>query len=384
MSNRQRSSALSRRLAMPLSRRRLVTSLAAAGLAAPIVTAGRGAAATPQRTLSTSRQTARPAAAFVAKAIHFNPAFSDDPNAVAPLVDLIDRTELNALVVDVKEDGVYYDTGVQLFQDAGDVLPLYDVTDLLDTLRAHDIYAIARLVVFKDTTLAEARPDLAVGDATTGGVWHDVNGVAWVNPFAAEVREANADLAVELAKLGFAEIQFDYVRFPTDGDLDAMDFGRPVTEAIRTQAIVDFLGACGKKLAPTEARVGADVFGFTLLLDDLGIGQNVGPIAKVVDYVCPMVYPSHFPNGSIAVDGHPNDFPSETIAISMAAGERKLPDQAAKLRPWLQDFSLPGLREYGPADVRAQIDAAEAAGVGGWMVWNAANDYHETAFNPAE
>jgi hypothetical protein len=188
---------------------------------------------------------------------------------------------------------------------------------------------------------------------------------------------------VELVERGFDEIQFDYVRFPTDGDLSAMDFGREVTESVQVETIAGFLGEARANLAAGGAKVGADVFGFTLILDDIGIGQNVGRIAEVVDYVCPMVYPSHFPYGSIVVDGHPNDFPYETIQISLGAGEEKVAGLRGKLRPWLQDFSLPGMSDYGAAEVRAQIDAAEANGAAGWMIWNAASVYDEDAFAPA-
>jgi hypothetical protein len=319
---------------------------------------------------------------FAAKAVYLNPTM-DDGDDLDRLLGLIDRTELNALVIDVKEEGVYVETGVDLFHEAGTVVPYYDVATVLDVLHARDIYAIARLVVFKDTLLAEARPDLAVADAATGGPWRDMNGVAWVNPFSEEVWAANIDLAEELVGLGFDEIQFDYVRFPTDGDLEAMDFGREVTESVRVETIAGFLGEARTSLAP-GGKVGADVFGFTLILDDLGIGQNVRRIAEVVDYVCPMVYPSHFPNGSIVVDGHPNDFPYETIEISLAAGEEKIAEARGKLRPWLQDFSLPGMSDYGALEVRAQIDAAEANGAAGWMIWNAANVYHDDAFAPAD
>jgi hypothetical protein len=319
---------------------------------------------------------------FAAKAVYLNPTM-DDGYDLDRLLGLIDRTELNALVIDVKEEGVYVDTGVDLFHEAGTVVPYYDVVAVLDALHAHDVYAIARQVVFKDTPLAEARPDLAVADAATGGPWHDMNGVAWVNPFNEEVWAANIDLAGELVGRGFDEIQFDYVRFPTDGELEVMDFGREVTEPVRVETIAGFLGEARATLAASGARVAADVFGFTLLLDDLGIGQNVGRIAEVVDYVCPMVYPSHFPHGSILVDGHPNDFPYETIQISLGAGEEKVAGLRGKLRPWLQDFSLPGMSDYGAAEVRAQIDAAEANGAAGWMIWNAASVYHEDAFVPA-
>ena len=319
---------------------------------------------------------------FVAKAVYLNPTM-DDGYDLDRLLGLIDRTELNALVIDVKEEGVYVDTGVDLFHEAGTVVPYYDVAAVLDALRSHDVYAIARQVVFKDTPLAESRPDLAIADTATGGPWRDMNGVAWVNPFSEEVWAANIDLAVELVGLGFNEIQFDYVRFPTDGDLEAMNFGREVTESVRVETIASFLGEARTNLVAGGAKVGADVFGFTLLLDDIGIGQNVGRIAEVVDYVCPMVYPSHFPNGSLAVDGHPNDFPYETIEISLSVGEEKVGVARGKLRPWLQDFSLPGMSDYGAAEVRAQIDAAEANGADGWMIWNAASVYHEDAFAPA-
>ena len=208
---------------------------------------------------------------FVAKAVYLNPTM-DDGYDLDRLLGLIDRTELNALVIDVKEEGVYVDTGVDLFHEAGTVVPYYDVAAVLEALHAHDVYAIARQVVFKDTPLAEARPDLAVVDGATGAPWRDMNGVAWLNPFHEEVWAANIDLAMELVGRGFDEIQFDYVRFPTDGELEAMDFGREVTEPVRVETIAGFLGEARANLAPGGGKVGADVFGYTLLLDDIGIG----------------------------------------------------------------------------------------------------------------
>ena len=356
--------------AATFSRRRALGGLAGAALAGAMGLSARLAGATQ----------AAPDE-FVAKAVYLNPT-TDDGYDLDRLLALIDRTELNALVIDVKEEGVYVDTDVALFRDAGTVVPYYDVATVLDALRANDVYAIARLVAFKDTPLAEARPDLAVLDAATGGPWRDMNGVAWVNPFNEEVRAGLIDFAVELAGRGFDEIQFDYVRFPTDGDLEAMDFGREVTEAVRVETIAGFLGEARENIAAVGATTGADVFGFTLLQDDIGIGQNVAAIAEVVDYVCPMVYPSHFPNGSIAVDGHPNDFPYETIEISLGAGEERVAGARGKLRPWLQDFSLPGMSDYGAAEVRAQIDAAAKLGVPDWLLWNAGVVYTSAALDP--
>lgn len=343
-------------------------------LAASGTRPGRAAAAPPARQVD-----ATPSAA---KAIYMNPLITTEPDEFFRLVDMIERTELNALVVDVKEQGVYYPTEVALFQEIDAVRPILDVAGLLRTLNERGIAAIARLVTFRDDAVAENRPDLAVAD-TGGGVWRDMNGGAWGNPFAPELRAANIELAVELASLGFDEIQFDYVRFPTDGDLSTMDFGQPVDESTRVEAIASFLGQAREQLAPLGARTAADVFGYILLDDNIGIGQNVAALAPAVDLLCPMVYPSHFPNGSINVPGHPNDFPGETIAISMASGADKLNGEASKLRPWLQDFTLGTMSEYGAAAVRAQIDAADAAGTSGWMIWDPNNIYHEAAFAPA-
>ena len=363
------------------SRRRLLQAFAGGIFAATFATPRRAAAA--PRAGRAARQSDRSRAAV--KAVYFNPLAADPEEELTRLLDLVARTELNALVIDVKEDGgVYYETEVPLFRDAATFSPVLDVTDLVAALRERDVYAIARLVTFKDSGLAFARPDLAVLDAATGEPWLDYGDGSWLNPFAAEVRESSIALAAELAGLGFDEVQFDYVRFPSDGDLERVDYGREAPDEEKIATIAGFLGAGREALAPLGAQTAADVFGFTLLQEDIGIGQSVVPIAEAIDVVCPMVYPSHFPEGSIDVAGHPNDFPAETIQISMEAGADRLGGDAAQLRPWLQDFSLAGLGEYGPADVRAQIDAAEAVGTGGWMIWNAANDYQETAFAPAE
>jgi hypothetical protein len=315
------------------------------------------------------------------KAIYMNPLITTTADGFFALVDVIDRTELNALVIDVKEEGVYVDTQVALYRDSNAVNPALDVAGALRTLDKHAIRPIARLVVFKDNAVAAARPDLAVIDTTTGKPWVDAGGNSWLNPFKTEVWDAAAALGEELARQGFAEIQFDYVRFPSDGDLSVLDFGQPVDAAKQMDAITGFLSAAHTRLAAAGAQTAADVFGFTLLVDDIGIGQNVRNLRDAVDWVCPMVYPSHFPDGSIDVPGHPNDYPAQTIAISLQAGTNRIP--ADRLRPWLQDFTLPGMSPYGAPQVRAQIDAAEAAGTDGWMIWNASNEYDVDAFRAA-
>jgi len=319
------------------------------------------------------------------KALYMNPNISTTDEDVNRLIEIIDTTEANAIVIDIKEELIFYDSQVKFFQDAGTVRPIIDLPALLKKFQDRDIYTIARQVVFKDSLVAENRPDLAVLNSQTGDLWRDMNGVSWVNPMVHELWEANSDLAVEAAELGFDEIQYDYVRFPTDGDLSTTDFGIENTQENRENAIHKLLKMTREKLLPTGAKLSADVFGYTLLVDDdLGIGQNFVKVAEYVDYLSPMVYPSHFPNGSIAVDGHPNDFPYETIEISMRAGKKKLGGDASQIRPWLQDFSFFDLMPYGDDEVRAQIDAAEDVGTSGWLLWDPNNEYHPGALDPEE
>jgi len=316
------------------------------------------------------------------KGIYFNPNISNTQADIDRLINLINTTEVNALVIDIKEGLIFYDSKVPFFVNAGTVAPSFDLPALLATLEENDIYAIARLVVFKDSIVAEKYPELAVKNEVTGDVWRDMNGVAWVNPMDHTLWDANAALAVEAANLGFDEIQYDYVRFPTDGDLSTMDFGLEYNEENRVRAIRKFLAQSKEALLPTGAKLSADVFGFTMLVpDDLGIGQDITELAPVVDYLSPMVYPSHFPDGAMGLNGQPNDFPYETIEISLRTGREQL-GSARQLRPWLQDFDFFDMAPYGAEEVRAQIQACEDIGASGWMLWDPNNVYTIGALGP--
>jgi hypothetical protein len=316
------------------------------------------------------------------EAVYLSGNLAGDDAFVDQLIGLIDRTEINAVVIDVKEGDVFYDTKVKFFQDAGAVDATYDPAVLIKKFHDHGIYTIARLVVFNDPIVAEAHHELAVKD-DSGGLWLGSNGSPWVNPFDKELWQPNIDLAVEAAGFGFDEIQYDYVRFPSDGDLSTADFGPDYSEDGRVAAIVDFLKASHNALAPTGAMLAADVFGIVAVYpDDQGIGQRFADIAKVVDYICPMVYPSHFDESSIDVGGPPNAHPHDTVALSMKLALEKMSDTDLKLRPWLQDFTL-GDPPYGPDQVRAQISAAEEYDTSGWMLWNAGSTFTEDALNPS-
>jgi hypothetical protein len=322
------------------------------------------------------------------KAAYANQFALADPAEVDRLIELIDTTELNALVVDIKQDTIYYDTQVSFFRDLeGVVVPLYDPAELLAKLDEHGIYSIARMVVFKDPLVAEQRPDLAVRDENTGGSWRDFNGSAWVNAFYPELWDANIELALEAGELGFDEIQFDYVRFPSDGDLTTADFGPDYSAEAREGAISGFVERASEQIRPTGTKLAADLFAMIALQDnDQGIGQRLSKLAPLVDYICLMVYPSHYSEGNInSAPGHPNDYPYETVKETLERAELLVPGTASKQRPWLQDFSNPveGQREYTAEDVAAQIEAAEEAGASGWMLWNPSNDFSVDALDPA-
>ena len=321
---------------------------------------------------------------FMVKGVYLNGTAAGYPDVVDHIIGLINRTELNAVIVDTKDGVVYYDSQVDFFRDAGAVRPTYDAEELLAKFKENGIYVIARQVAFKDPLIAEAHPDLAVKDEKTKELWTGWAGEPWVNPLKKGLYQPNVDLATETAELGFDEIQYDYIRFP-DGDLKGADFGKSYEDVNkRIGAVTTLLKMTQEALRPLGVKLSADVFGWMLLVDDdQGIGQRFPDVADVVDYISPMVYPSHFPTGSLALDGPPNDYPYQTIDISLSLGMAKIPGLELRMRPWLQDFTLPGQMEYGPDEIRAQINAAENVGSSGWMIWNVDADYTEGGFHEA-
>ena len=320
------------------------------------------------------------------KAIYANLGVLSDPERWNRLIEIADTTEVNAIVIDVKQDAIYYDAQVPFFRNIdGMITPIFDPKQLLAELEAHGIYSIARMVVFKDPLVAESRPDLAVRDEVTGEPWLDTNGTPWVNAFNQELWEANADLGAELAQLGFDEVQYDYIRFPSDGDLRTADFGNDYSQEERRAAITGAVALGSEKVRAAGAAFSIDLFPIIALLgDDQGIGQTLQDLTPLADYISLMIYPSHFERGNIPVDGHPNDFPAETVTYTLQQSQQWAPGTMKKMRPWLQDFTYPleGYSAYGPAEVRAQIDAAESQGVSGWLLWNAAGEFQVSALSP--
>jgi hypothetical protein len=298
-----------------------------------------------------------------------------------PALKLINDTELNALVVDVKGDRgmIPYRSSVSLAAEVGGqrIITVRDMDGLIASFKEKGIYTIARIVVFKDDLLATARPDLAV-KTPTGELWRDREHLAWVDPFRKEVWNYNIQIAEEAAKLGFDEIQFDYVRFP---DSHSPRFSQPSTEEARVKAIAGFLQEAKSRLAPYNVFLAADIFGYVCWnLNDTDIGQKLDPIASAVDYLCPMLYPSGFQFG-IPGFRNPVQNPHEIVYLSLKKAQERTKISPLRFRPWLQAFKDYAFdrRQFNGKELRDQIGASEKFGSQGWMLWNPVNQYTATA-----
>ncbi|WP_052333664.1 putative glycoside hydrolase [Paenibacillus sp. FSL W8-1187] len=302
--------------------------------------------------------------------------------AMGRLMELVARTELNAMVIDIKDDYglMTYASQVKLAKRLGtDSRPLIDDPKaLVEQLHRAGVYVIGRQVVFKDALLASKVPDWAIHQKN-GKVWRDAKRKAWINPHRKEVWSYNIAIAKEAAELGFDEIQFDYVRFPANGAATEAKLDYGAGAGAKSEAIGAFLGQAADAIHRTGAKVSADVFGLvTSSPDDMGIGQSWRTVASRVDSISPMVYPSHYSPGMYGI-AEPDLSPFEVIHKAMtdaSARNRHLLQggtQPAAIRPWLQSFTATWLhphRVYGEAELREQIRAAQDAGVKEYLLWS--------------
>jgi len=314
-----------------------------------------------------------------AKGAHVSIFMAASDSDMGKLIGLVERTELNALEVDLKDEAgqIGFELDNPLAKQVNSTNDYINLEGCVDKLRFRDIYTICRIVVFKDPKLASGRPDLVVQDKY-GGPWS--KGV-WMDPYSSEVWDYNLSVAIAAAKAGFNEVQFDYVRFPSDGNTTTCLY--PKQDGRTPGQVIDgFLNYARDKLAPYNVFISADVFGLTASKQgEMGIGQRVQDLARGVDYLSPMVYPSHYNAGEYNIKD-PEANPFDTVSRSMADFKKVTTGTPARLRPWIQDFSL--RVTYTPDMVRRQIDAVEQGGAKEWLLWDPECTYSESALKPQE
>lgn len=329
------------------------------------------------------------------KGIYLPVTVFEDEQHYQNILDYLDQTQLNTVVIDFKDDAGQIlgkiDSENPLVQE--NVIGNVDFQKILKDLEAHQIYPIARIVTFKDNLLSSAKPEYSFKDSKTGETWQNVDGAQFINPFMKEVWDYNLEVAIGAAKLGFKEIQFDYVRFPegfqTFSDqleYNIGDYGAYVTDdpekfgQERVYAITEYLAYAKEKLAPYGAKISADIFGYTAIAGDApdvrGIGQNFAQMAEQVDVVSSMIYPSHWDLGFFGLEA-PDLQPYEVVDQYMYSELETLNSLTDKptTRPWLQDFTdynlAPGtFQEYGTQQVQEQIVALHENGVHEFLLWN--------------
>ena len=308
---------------------------------------------------------------------------------IIQLIDVAKTTEVNALVIDVKDDRgfVLYKSRVPLATQIGadTTRPMSHarLRALLDTMTAHQIYPIARIVVAKDPLLARAKLDWAIKRKSNLEPWLDKNGNPWLDPHQPGVWQYAADLAKEAYDLGFSEVQFDYVRFPDEKRL-VSETVYPLSKGrVRAQVIRDQLGTIHTRLRQSSIPMTIDVFGLTATdTTDMGIGQKWEKFVDQAEVVLPMVYPSHFAPGTYKL-GNPNAHPYATIDHALKDMKRRSAGiaGAAKIVPWYQDFTL-GPPHYNAEQVRAQMKAGYDNGFQSWILWNPGSRYTVSALSP--
>lgn len=310
------------------------------------------------------------------------------------ILDSAAGTEINTVVIDFKDDQGRITCPVDspVASEIGACRPyVQDMKELIASLKERGLYVIARVVAFRDPWLAEKKPEWSLHLAD-GSLYRDRQGMAWVDPYRKEVWDYLVEVGTEAKEAGFDEVQFDYIRFSTEGTMRDVVFDEAVTGGrSKTDVITEFVKYAYENLASQGLFVSADVFG-TIIGSDIdaqAVGQVYTEMAKHLDYICPMIYPSHYGPGNFGLE-HPDTMPYETVLEALKKSQLVM-DQAAEadghvssqaiVRPWLQDFTASYLGEgnyipYGYNEVQRQIQAVKDAGYDEWMLWSAANRYH--------
>lgn len=306
------------------------------------------------------------------------------------LIELADKTEINAMVIDLKDDygNILYDSKIPLVDELGaEVRIIPDLKAFVSKLKEHNIYCIARVVAMKDMIATRKHPQFAVRNKD-GSVFLDSEGNNWLNPYSKEAWEYLTAIAKEAVEAGFDEINFDYLRTSSSNSLDKADFGEIPEGMSRMDAIIAFVKYACENLKPLGAFVSGDVFATIInsVSDGARIGQSYVELSKYLDYICPMVYPSHYSYGYGGIK-YPDKEPFALLLMEMKSSVKKLsviPEGQfkAEVRPWLQDFTATWLdagayKKYGAIELREQISATYSAGYNSFFLWNAGMFYSE-------
>jgi len=288
---------------------------------------------------------------------------------------------LNTIELDVKDENgevAFHTLAPPLARRIGSAMRYYDPKKVAKRLHKQGIYVVGRVVCFEDPILAEKRPDLAIR-MPDGGIWHNNAGLGWTNPYDKRVWDYNLSIAKAAVRAGFDEIQFDYVRFPSDGPIENAVFPGKKQEPMAT-TIARWVHYATNRLRPMGARVAVDVFGLSATRN-LGIGQSPRRLAKIVDAIYPMVYPSHYNSGEYGLSS-PVSVPGRTVGRALRDFRRQMRRGRAELVPWLEDFSFTGTPTLD--HVQQQIRAARRWKAGGFLLWNPSGVYTTGALTSSD
>ena len=322
------------------------------------------------------------------KALYMTACVANTPSWRDSLKKLIETTELNAVVVDIKDySGIvsfpndFPQTGVE----RGCVVS--DMREFIEELHGANIYVIGRISVFQDFSYAKLFPELAIKKKSDGGVWKDYKGLSFIDVGAKPFWGYIIEISKEAYALGFDELNYDYVRYPSDGNMQDISYTWATGTTTKPEMLENFFEYLHDSLKNTNAKLSVDLFGMTTTVEnDMNIGQVLELALPYFDHISPMVYPSHYPptwNGFV----NPAEYPYKVVKIAMSSAIKRetawnilqglASTTPSKMRPWLQDFNLGAT--YGPDKVRAQIQATYDSGLTSWMLWNAGNKYTKNA-----
>ncbi len=287
------------------------------------------------------------------------------------IVHYMKASGLNMAVLHAKDPRgrIFWNSGNNTALDIGAPTRYTPLEEAVHILKQKGIWTVVKLDVFQDSLLATNHPEMSVMDSRTGELWADRKGLHWANPYDRRVWEYTLDLCLELVDMGIDEIQFDYVRFPSDGDLSAIEYPVILEGTTQAECIGRFLAYANSKLKPLDTIISVDIFGLTAWkTEDFGVGQVLEKIAPHVDVLCPMLYPSHFPENFLSLK-KPGQYPNKIMKLSLEEMKKRT---TKEIRPWIQGFW------YTPAEINAQIDGAEQSGIKNWTVWNPTGRYDKT------